>query len=97
MQGQVGLIRGTRWKTRSSEIRMVQEEQDDIMYMVEPVQRDVSHQGAYWFSIKSKLCPSHNNLSGGCGLVKQLVKCSIYYNNLSCGRGLVQQVVKCSI
>jgi hypothetical protein len=38
---------------------------------------------------KSKLRPSYNNLSGGCGLVQQVVKCSIYYNNLSCGCGLV--------
>jgi hypothetical protein len=47
--------------------------------------------------IKSKLRPPYYNLSGGCGLVQQVVKCSIYYNNLSCGCGLVQQVIKCSI
>jgi hypothetical protein len=46
---------------------------------------------------KSKLHPPYNNLSGGCGLVQQIVKCSIYYNNLQGGCGLVQQVVKCSI
>jgi hypothetical protein len=43
----------------------------------------------------SKLRPLYNNLSGGCRLVQQVVKCSIYYNNLSRGCGLAQQVVKC--
>jgi hypothetical protein len=46
---------------------------------------------------KSKLLPPYNNLSGGCRLVQQVVKCSIYYNDLSGGCELVQQVVKCSI
>jgi hypothetical protein len=45
----------------------------------------------------SKLRPPYNNLSGRCGIVQQVVKCTIYYNNLSGGCGLVQQVVKCSI
>jgi hypothetical protein len=46
--------------------------------------------------ILSKLHPPYNNLSSGCGLVQQVVKCSAYYNNLTGGCGLVQQVVKCS-
>jgi hypothetical protein len=45
----------------------------------------------------TKLRPPYNNLSGRCGIVQQVVKCTIYYNNLSGGCGLVQQVVKCSI
>jgi hypothetical protein len=39
--------------------------------------------------LKSKLCSPYNNLSGGCRLVQQVVKWSIYYNDLSGGCGLV--------
>ena len=48
-EGQVGLVRGTRWPMGSSAGRMVQEEQDDVV--VEPV-RAVSLIGAYLLSIK---------------------------------------------
>jgi hypothetical protein len=44
VERQVGLVRGTRWPTRSSASRMVQEEQDEVVDM-EPVHRWWPSQG----------------------------------------------------
>jgi hypothetical protein len=49
------------------------------------------------FVVKERVNCAHHTTTGRCGIVQQVVKCSIYYNNLSGGCGLFQQIVKCSI